>query len=54
MARIQYERPSGIAELERDDYHFEKETYMVAYDQTPEGTEAKVVIPTNRVVRIDE
>lgn len=43
------------ATIERGEYHFEKDGYVVAYDNLADeaGVEQKVTIPEERIVRID-
>lgn len=54
MPTITYETSDGTNRITRDDYHTDKDSYVVAYDKTDNGVSRKVTIPANRVVIIRE
>jgi hypothetical protein len=53
--QIWYETADGLNSVERDDWHDDKDGFVITYDETPEpGVTRKVSFPIERVVRIDD
>lgn len=53
-AKIHYETPDGIDVIDRDEYHNEKDGFVVSYDYVDDGELVnKATIPKERIVRID-
>lgn len=52
---IHYEAGEQTETIERGEYHIKSNEFLVAYDNpdSKEGVESKVMVPTDRVVRID-
>jgi hypothetical protein len=52
--QIDYDTPGGIDTVRRDDYHFEKDGWVTAYDNPDDrGVENFIQIPRRRVIRIE-
>lgn len=54
MPAITLETPDGTDRIVRDEYHTDKDDFVIAYNRLNDnGIDEKVAIPLHRVVRID-